>query len=71
MTERSVLYQKGLYDPKAVSEAAGRYQKICRIDIKEGHGGILCVFHADEESLDLIIHEFDNYLIEMMNRGQI
>ena len=67
MIERTVLYQMDLYDPDVIKRAAIAYRRICQIAIQDDGEATVCVFKAGEE-LDLIIHEFDNYMIEGMNR---
>ena len=64
-------YVRSLYPLKVIEQAAYDYEYICTIDIKVIGDVTRCTFSNSRVPLALTIHEFSNYLIELINtRGQ-
>ena len=71
MNRKKVLYNDSIYSRDALFRAIDAYRKICRIIPKVTRDGTICTFFADTDMIDTIIHEFDNYLIEILSRGSV
>ncbi len=67
--QKNVFYDGELYSTNAVFMAISAYRRICKIIPKTRKDGIVCAFRADGDRIDLIVHEFDNYLIELLSKG--
>lgn len=71
MIKKKVLYDDSIYSRDALYQAINSYIKICRITPRATRNGVVCTFSADADVIDTIIHEFDNYLIELLSRGSV
>lgn len=69
--QKTVFYDGEIYSSNAIFMAISAYRRICSIIPKTKKDGIICAFRADRNRIDLIIHEFDNYLIELLSKGSV
>ena len=64
-------YVRSLYPLAVIEQAARDYADICTISIKPDDTVTRCRFSASKAPLQLTMHEFSNYLIELINeRGK-
>lgn len=61
-------YACSLYPRAVIEQAAKDYSDICAVDIELVYNATRCRFSANKASLTLIMHEFSNYLIELINK---
>ena len=61
-----VKYTKQIYSFGIITQAINDYREICSILITESPEEYICEFHLPEKEDLRIIHEFNNYLIELM-----
>ena len=64
--EYIVKYTKQLYSYKIISQAINDYRGICSVLVTDSPEEYICKFHLTKEKNQIIINEFDNYLIELM-----
>lgn len=57
------------YSREAIESAIRVYSKFCTAKMEFYMDRALCEFESDHMSVDLIILEFGNYLIEIMQQG--
>ena len=64
-------YDKKYYTRDVLERAAKDYKVIAGISIIESDDAYECEFDSLEYPAELVINEFDNYLIELLNGNEI
>ena len=67
MNNSNRSYNLDIYSLKTIKTAIRYYSEICRIEYKVKEHYVVCSFYADEEYIEQIEMEFDNFLIELMH----
>ncbi len=60
-----------IYPLEIIKIAVKEYSKFCTVNLEQKEKIALCTFSSDNIPADLIVLEFGNYLIELMQRGVI
>ncbi len=62
-----MVYDLRIYNKDKIKMAIAAYNKFCIVKIiAEENDQVICEFSSDKIPVNLIINEFDNYLIELM-----
>lgn len=67
MKNDTQVYSKAIYTREAVESAIIDYGHISTIELRENQTHYICKFKRCVVSVQRVICEFDNYLIELMN----
>lgn len=67
MQSNLVKYNKSFYTLAALETARRDYRQLAEIELTNADGYYICAFQNCVIDADRIIHEFDNYLIELLN----
>ena len=67
MKNNEQLYSKAFYTKKVIIDAVNDYKKIARIKLFEDDEHYRCEFCNCVVAIQVVINEFNNYLIELMN----
>jgi DUF1009 family protein len=67
MVKNEISYDYTLYPLAVLENAANAYRDIATIRIKSFNDHALCKFIKKEISISMVINEFNNFLIELMN----
>lgn len=62
---REKTYNKGIYKYAVLSRAINDYCRLADIQIEDCGDEWKCVFSSETAPLDILVSEFDNYLIEL------
>lgn len=62
---REKTYNKGIYKYAVLSRAINDYCRLADIQIEDCGDEWKCVFSLETVPLDILVSEFDNYLIEL------
>lgn len=62
---REKTYNKGIYKYAVLSRAINDYCRLADIQIEDFGDEWKCVFSSETVPLDILVSEFDNYLIEL------
>lgn len=66
-----IKYAKPFYSKLVLAAAINAYRKIANISLSEDDNYYYCEFFNCIVPADRIIHEFDNYLIELLNSQEV
>ena len=58
-------YNKEIYKYALLSKAVNDYARIGKISVEDNGDEWKCVFSSETVPLDMLVSEFDNYLIEL------
>lgn len=61
------LFDKAFYTKKVLDKAILDYRQIASIKISDKDKYWECAFESNKMPIEIIINEFDNYLIELLN----
>ena len=62
-----MVYDLRIYNKDKIKIAIAAYNKFCNVKIiAEENDQVICEFSSDNIHVNLIMNEFDNYLIELM-----
>ena len=65
-----MVYDLRIYNKDKIKMAITAYNKFCNVKIiAEEKNTVICEFSSDKIPVNLIINEFDNYLIELMQNN--
>lgn len=67
MKNNEQLYTKAFYTKKVLIAAINDYKKIARIKLLEDDEHYRCEFYKCAVDTQVVMNEFNNYLIELMN----
>ena len=67
MKKSEKSYSKIIYSRDVLEQAAIAYKNIADIEIKEKGGDFVCLFNRCKAESQLVVNEFNNYLIELLN----
>ena len=67
MDRNDKTYDKNIYPRFVLESAISAYKSIASIKIKEKDGAFMCSFGKSKADTQIVINEFDNYLIELLN----
>lgn len=67
MKSNERVYTKDFYSKVVLNQAIDDYKKIAKIKLLEEGKHYKCVFFRCAVDVQLVINEFDNYLIELLN----
>lgn len=62
---KEMTYNKEIYKYALLSKAVSDYSHIANISIEDNGDEWKCVFSSETVPLDMLVSEFDNYLIEL------
>lgn len=62
-----IAFDLGIYPINCIYIAANEYQNISKIDIEFEDNKCLCTFKQCSTSVEIVIREFCNYVIDLMN----
>jgi hypothetical protein len=60
-------FSKFFYDIEIIEQAIRDYKNIAKITIQDNGNEFECSFESKEAPVEMVIREFDNYLIELLN----
>lgn len=63
--KKESYYNKKIYSKVAILTAIHEYKEICKICFNDDIDNYKLLFNADEEDTDIIIYEFNNFLIAL------
>lgn len=67
MRSNEQVYTKAFYSSEVLSQAIDDYKKIAKIKLHDGGEYYKCEFLRCVADTQLVINEFNNYLIELLN----
>ena len=67
MRSNEQVYTKIFYSQEALNKAINDYKKIAKIKLLEDGGYYKCEFFQSAVAIQIVINEFNNYLIELLN----
>ena len=67
MRSNEQVYTKTFYSKEVLNQAIDDYKKIAKIKLLEDGEYFKCVFFRCAVDTQLVINEFNNYLIELLN----
>lgn len=67
MRSNEQVYTKTFYPKEVLNQAIDDYKKIAKIKLLEDDGHYKCEFFQCAVDTQLVIDEFNNYLIELLN----
>lgn len=67
MKSNEQYYSKSFYSKEVLNQAIIDYKKIAKIKLLEDGEHYKCEFRRCAVDAQLVINEFDNYLIELLN----
>ena len=59
-------YDLEIYTDTVIKKAISDYKNLCKINITYKNGKAYCIFKASRYPINIVMNEFDNYLIELM-----
>lgn len=67
MRSNEQVYTKDFYSKEVLNQAIDDYKRIAKIKLLEDGGRYKCKFSRCAVDTQLVINEFNNYLIELLN----
>jgi hypothetical protein len=67
MNKKEKQYSKELYPPSVLKQATRAYADIATIKVKNFGKATKCIFIEKDAPIQLVVNEFDNFLIEVLN----
>lgn len=67
MRSNEQVYTKTFYPKEVLNQATNDYKKIAKIKLLEDDNYFKCEFFRCAVDTQLVINEFNNYLIELLN----
>lgn len=64
--KKTETYDMAIYPEALIQKAVNAYASVCPVRYEVSGQKIFCEFEADADDIELIILEFGNYLIELM-----
>jgi hypothetical protein len=64
--KKTETYDMAVYPEDLIQQAVNVYAGVCPVRYRISGQQVVCEFEADAENIDLIILEFGNFLIELM-----
>ena len=72
MKMNDISWSKEIYPRKIIEYTSDIFKDICRTDIQETEHSFICCFKSISEiSEDIIIREFENYMIDYINSEKL
>ncbi len=68
----TLVLKKDFYSVDAINEALGFFKEICYLELKEDNKTVFLSFSSEEDlDLDLLKHEFSNYILGLMKNKSL
>lgn len=67
MKNERQFYSKEVYPISAIMQAIQDYKRVSTIEVSEEGDNYCCTFTRSVVDRTRVVHEFDNYLIELLN----